>query len=91
MERHLRSVAIMIEVTSLHMECTHFNLDCSQMPAVAPQQENGHCLKYNIQKARLTNDKCIIMSLRLITSVKPNMFTLDLRVNFKKNCEYYIL
>ena len=32
-ERHLRSVAIMIEVTSRHMECTHFNLDYSQMPA----------------------------------------------------------
>ena len=35
--RHLRSVDIMIEVTSRHMECTHFNLDYSQMPAVAQQ------------------------------------------------------
>ena len=31
----MRSVAIMIEVTSCHMECTHFNLDYSRMPAVA--------------------------------------------------------
>ena len=31
MDRHLRSVAIMIEVTSRHTECTHFNLDYSQM------------------------------------------------------------
>ena len=37
MDRHLRSVAIMIEVTSHHMECTHFNLDYSQMPAVVRQ------------------------------------------------------
>ena len=37
MDRHLRSVAIMIEVTSRHLECTHFYSDCSQMPAVAKQ------------------------------------------------------
>ena len=37
MDRHLRYVAIMIEVTSRHMECTHFNLDYRQMPAVALQ------------------------------------------------------
>ena len=37
MDRHLRSVAIMIEVTSRHMECTHFNPDYSRMPAVALQ------------------------------------------------------
>ena len=37
MDRHLRSVAIMIEVTSRHMVCTHFNLDYSQMAAVAQQ------------------------------------------------------
>ena len=37
MYRHLRSVAIMIEVTSRHMECTHVNLDYSRMPAVAQQ------------------------------------------------------
>ena len=30
MDRHLHSVAIMI-VTSRHMECTHFNLNNSQM------------------------------------------------------------
>ena len=37
MEHPHRSVglAIMIEVTSCHMECTHFNLDYSQVPAVA--------------------------------------------------------
>ena len=31
----LLSLAIIIEVTSRHMECTHFNLAYSQMPAVA--------------------------------------------------------
>ena len=36
-ERHLRSVAIMIELTSRHTECTYFNSDYSQMPAVALQ------------------------------------------------------
>ena len=35
MDRHLRSTAVMIEVTGRHMECTHFNLDYSQIPAVA--------------------------------------------------------
>ena len=38
MDHYLRSVATMIEVTSHHMECTHFNLDYSQMPAVAQHQ-----------------------------------------------------
>ena len=33
MERHLHTVAIMIEVTSRHTECTHFNY--SLMPAVS--------------------------------------------------------
>ena len=37
MEQHLHSVAIMIEVTSHHMECIHFNLNYSQMTAVALQ------------------------------------------------------
>ena len=37
MERHLCSVAIMIEVTSRHTECTHYNSNNSQMPAVALQ------------------------------------------------------
>ena len=31
MDRHLRSLAIMIEVTSRHTKCTHFNLDYSRM------------------------------------------------------------
>ena len=35
MDRHQCSVAIMIEVTSCHTKCAHFNLDCSRMPAVA--------------------------------------------------------
>ena len=35
MDCHLRSVAIMIEVTSRHTECTNFNFDYSWMPAVA--------------------------------------------------------
>ena len=39
MDRHLRSVAIMTEVTSRHMECTHSNADYSRMPAVALQWE----------------------------------------------------
>ena len=37
MDRQLRLAAIVIEVTSRHTECTHFNLDYSQMLAVAPQ------------------------------------------------------
>ena len=36
-ENHARSAAIMIEETSRHMECTYFNLDYSQMPAVVRQ------------------------------------------------------
>ena len=36
-DRHLRSVAIMTEVTSRRMECTHINLEYSRMPAVAQQ------------------------------------------------------
>ena len=39
MNHHLRPVAIMIEVTSRHMECTHFNLDYNRMPAIALQLE----------------------------------------------------
>ena len=35
MDRHLRSEAIMIEVSSPHIECTRFNLGYSQMSAVA--------------------------------------------------------
>ena len=35
MERHLHPVAIMIEVTTRHMECTPFNLYYSRMPVVA--------------------------------------------------------
>ena len=34
-KRHLCLIAIMIEVTSRYTECNHFNLDYSQMPAVA--------------------------------------------------------
>ena len=37
MDRHLRSVAIMIEVTNRRTECTQFNLDDSQMSTVALQ------------------------------------------------------
>ena len=43
MDRHLRSVAIIIEVTSRYLECTYFHLDHSQMPAVAQQE---HKRKY---------------------------------------------
>ena len=46
MDRHLRSIAIMIEVTSRHVEYTHFDLDCSRMTAVAQQsvQRNSRIL-----------------------------------------------
>ena len=37
MDRNLRSVAIMIEVASRHIECAHFNSDYSQIPSVAQQ------------------------------------------------------
>ena len=37
MDGNLRSVAIMIKVTSRHRKCTHFNLDYSRMPAVTLQ------------------------------------------------------
>ena len=37
MGRHLRSIVVMIEVTSRHVECTNFNLVYSQMSAVALQ------------------------------------------------------
>ena len=37
MERILHLVAILIEVTSRHMEYTHFNMDYSRMLAVALQ------------------------------------------------------
>ena len=36
-DHHQLSVAIMIEVTSRHLECTYFNLDYSQMHVVAQQ------------------------------------------------------
>ena len=36
-ERHLRPVAVMIEVPSRHPECTLFYLDYSYMPAIALQ------------------------------------------------------
>ena len=36
-KRHLRSVAIMIEVTSCLTECTHVNSDYNQMPVIALQ------------------------------------------------------
>ena len=34
---HLCPLAIMIEVTTRHTECTHFHLDYSRLPAVALQ------------------------------------------------------
>ena len=37
MDRQQRSVAIMIEVTSRQVDCTHFNSDYSQVPAFALQ------------------------------------------------------
>ena len=37
MERHLRSPAIMEEVTSRRMECTHYNSDYNRIPTVALQ------------------------------------------------------
>ena len=37
MGRHLRLVAIMIEVTSRHKECTHFNSNYRRMPVVVLQ------------------------------------------------------
>ena len=37
MDRQKRSVAIMIEVTGRHVDCTHFNSDYSQVPAFALQ------------------------------------------------------
>ena len=39
MDCHLRSVAIMVDVTSRQMDCTHCKLDYSRMPAVALQLE----------------------------------------------------
>ena len=37
---HLSGV---IEVTNHHMECTHFNLDYSQMPGVASDLQLSNC------------------------------------------------
>ena len=37
MDRNLRSVVIMLEVTSRHTECTHSDLVYSQIPVVALQ------------------------------------------------------
>ena len=39
-DRNIRLVAIMIDVTSRHLECTDYNLDCSQMSAVALHRQN---------------------------------------------------
>ena len=36
-DHHLRSITVMIEGTSRHLKCTHFNLDYSRMSAVALQ------------------------------------------------------
>ena len=38
MDRRLRSVAILIEVTSRRMECTHLNVNYSWTPAVVQQR-----------------------------------------------------
>ena len=39
MECHLLEVTVMVEVTCRQMECTHFNLDNSRMPAVAQHHQ----------------------------------------------------
>ena len=54
MDRHLRVVAIMIEVTGSHMGCTHFNPDHSQMPAVM--------LQFAVDKKR-DDDKTVYVSI----------------------------
>ena len=53
MDRHLPSVAIMIEVTSRQTECSHFNLDYGRMLAVALQQRyiKHHFCDFNIPPA----------------------------------------
>ena len=44
-DSRLRSIAIMIEVTSHRMECNHFNLDYSLMPADALHEHfAGKCI-----------------------------------------------
>ena len=61
MDRHLHSLAIMIEVTSRHTECTHFNLDYSRMPPVALQYVYSLGV-YHLQRepfSNLNNNACI--------------------------------
>ena len=54
MDRHLRSAAIMIEVTGRQTESTPFNQYYSQMPAVARQQYVQSAAKYIKNKNKKT-------------------------------------
>ena len=47
MDRHRRSIAIMIEVTNRHLECTHFNLDYSRMPVIQVKMVTPTLTRYN--------------------------------------------
>ena len=66
----MRSVAIMIEVTSRHTEFTHFNSDYSQMSAVALHKE---CVV-----SELLQPMAIVIGRMLLKGIKisPNMLPL---------------
>ena len=49
----------MIEVTSRHMECTHFNVDYSQMPAVALHHQKISRIGFDQQKRKSHHLKII--------------------------------
>ena len=51
MECRLRSGAIIIEVTSCHAECIHFNLGYSRMPVVALQSNWHELMQFSWKKA----------------------------------------
>ena len=64
MDRHLRSVTIMMEATSRHTECTHFNLNLSRKPA----------LRYNSDPAKkLYLPRCSWTAASSVKQHKPSL------------------
>ena len=59
MDRRLHALALMVEVTSRHMEYTHFDLDYNQMPDVALHH-------YGSKATKVSNYSRYILKVRFI-------------------------
>ena len=64
----------MIEVTSRYMECTHFNLDFSQMPAVALQIGFQTCYMRTIDRYVLLDQSRKRFGFQNVWTQKRNVF-----------------